>query len=288
MSISRITLNDGTKAPWLAFGSGTALYNKDASSPIEVAIKTGIDHLDAAEVYDNEESVGEGIKKAGKPRNELYITTKLARLNPGQSVRDVLQTSLKKLGVDYVDLYLIHTPMPFIERLPEIWKEFEAVKKEGLTKSIGVSNFTAEHLQKIMQGAEVIPAVNQIEYHLYVSKAAQPIIKFCAEHKIVVASYGGLTPIVRASGGPIDPVVEEVRERLAKTYGKPVSAGQVLTKLLQQEGVLVVTTTTKEERIREFIDVANIPELTKEEVVKLKEAGSKLHKRIFMKNCFNE
>ena len=161
MATPTIPLNDGTSIPWLAFGSGTALYNKDASDAVAAAIRAGFRHIDAAQMYANEEHVGAGIAAAGVPRAELYITTKLHVLPPGKSVRDTLVDSLRKLGLEYVDLFLVHMPVDHPD-LKKTWKEMEEVKVEGLTKSIGVSNFQPKHFEVIMGDAKVVPAINQV------------------------------------------------------------------------------------------------------------------------------
>lgn len=160
-----ISLNDGTAAPWLGFGTGTALYSKDCADLVSLAIATGVTHLDGAQAYNNEDSLGTGIKASGKSRSELYVVTKLGGLKDGQTVKDSLQQSLKKLGLDYVDLFLIHSPLAYEGRRKAIWKEMEGVKKEGLAKSIGVSNFRENHLEEILDGATIIPAVNQVGAH---------------------------------------------------------------------------------------------------------------------------
>ena len=162
MSSLTITLNDGSKIPWLGFGTGTALYSKDAEDAVRQAIQTGVIHLDGAQVYNNEESLGAGIASSGKPRSELYITTKLNVIPPGQTVRDTLVASLKKLQTDYVDLFLIHFPINHETPLPAIWKQFEEIQKDGLAKSIGVSNFRVKDFEEILPSAQVIPAVNQV------------------------------------------------------------------------------------------------------------------------------
>jgi len=288
MSRTSYALNDGTQVPWIAFGTGTALFGRDATGFISMAIQTGVTHLDGAQFYNNEESLGDGIIASGKPRSELYITTKLKNVTEGRNVKEMLEESLKKLKVDHVDLFLIHSPLDHSVKLKQVWSEMEGVQKAGLAKSIGVSNFKVEHLEEILEGADVVPAVNQIEYHPYVFKAAKPIIEFCKSKGILLESYGGQTPIVRAAGGPVDSVVETIRERLEKTRGKPVSTGQVLTKWIQQEGVVVVTTTSKESRLKEYLDTAEVPDLTAEEVTSVEEAGAKLHKRVFMLKVFND
>lgn len=158
------TLNDGTRVPWLAFGTGTALFSQDAADAVRLAIQSGITHLDGAQIYGNEETLGAGIKASGKPRSELFIVTKLSPGNDGP-VKAALVESLKKLNVDYVDLFLVHSPAPLNKtegKLKQVWAEMEEVKKEGLARSIGVSNFRVQDLQEILDGASVIPSVNQV------------------------------------------------------------------------------------------------------------------------------
>ena len=258
-------LNDGSQIPQLAFGTGTALYQKDAADFVRIAIENNFIHLDGAQMYNNEDSMGAGIKASGKPRSELFVVTKLNTLQPGQTVKESLKISLAKLGLDYVDLFLIHTPAQGRKEnsLSQLWEGMEEVKQAGLAKSIGVSNFKVEDLKVILQSAKIVPSVNQvgpnlrfifitwvstpfhqIEFHPYVYKAAEPILKFCQEHGIVIESYGGMTPIVRVKDGPLDSVLASIRERLEKTRGHPVSAGQVLTKWILAKNAVVVTWVT--------------------------------------------
>ncbi|KAF8921097.1 NADP-dependent oxidoreductase domain-containing protein [Mucidula mucida] len=281
------TLNDGNTIPWVAFGTGTALFGQDAAKSVTVAINNGMTHLDGAQVYRNEQSLGDGIKACKKSRSDLFITTKLKE-GETRPVKETLVESLQKLGVDYVDLFLIHSPHPVNKAggLPELWKQMEDIKKDGLAKSIGVSNFRAEDLQAVLDNCTIVPAVNQFELHPYVWDAAESIYKLCKEKGIVPASYGGLTPIVRASGGPVDSVIAGIVTRLEKESGKPVSPGQVLTKWLIQKGAIVVTTTSKPERIVETLSTPDVPDLTAEEIAAIETEGSKLHKRIFMKHVF--
>jgi len=290
MSTAKITLNDGTRIPWLGFGTGTALFSKDASELVAQAIASGVTHLDGAQMYQNEETLGRGIKLSGKPRSELFITTKLNGLKPGQTVKDTLVDSLKKLGLDYVDLFLIHDPTLFTKdgKLKNVWSQVEALKDEGLAKSIGVSNFKVEDLNEILPGAKVIPAVNQIELHPYVWKAAQPIVELCQKNGIKIAAYGGQTPVARISDGPLKDVLPNIRARLEQTHGAPVTEGQLLSKWILQKGDVVITTSTKMSRVKEFLDTVNVPDLTEDEIRTIDEAGSKLHKRIFMRHIFNE
>lgn len=160
-TMSTIKLNDGNSIPTLAIGTGTALYNKDATNAIAVAIQSGFTHLDTAQMYNNEASVGDGIIKSKHDRSQLYVTTKLGKLPAGTSVEESLKESLGKLKLEYVDLFLIHNPVDHPD-LKSLWKEFEGVKEKGLTKSIGVSNFQPKHLNEILEVATVPPAVNQV------------------------------------------------------------------------------------------------------------------------------
>jgi diketogulonate reductase-like aldo/keto reductase len=165
MANTPIKLNDNTTIPLLAFGTGTALFNRDTQDMVTAAINTGLTHLDGAQVYKNEDSLGAGIAAAEKPREQLFVTTKLAKPAEGKTVRDMLVESLAKLRLDYVDLFLIHTPTHYTEQpglLKAVWKQMEAVKKEGLARSVGVSNFRPANLREILDGAEFPPSVNQV------------------------------------------------------------------------------------------------------------------------------
>ncbi|KAF9562197.1 Aldo/keto reductase [Agrocybe pediades] len=284
------TLNTGASIPWLGFGTGTALYGKDATKLVRLALDNKITHLDGAQMYNNEDSLGLGIKESGKPRSDLFVTTKLKNLAPGETVKQSLQKSLSKLGLDYVDLFLIHDPTPATKegKLPEWWAGMEEVYRDGLAKAIGVSNFKVEDLQVVLDTGKVVPAVNQIELHPYVWKAAEPLVKFAQSKGIAIESYGGQTPIVRVPGGPLDATLASIKDRLEKTYGKPVTTGQILSKWLLQKDVIVVTTSSKVERIQEFLETENVPDLTADEIGAIEAEGAKLHKRVYMRHAFGE
>ncbi|TBU50768.1 oxidoreductase [Dichomitus squalens] len=286
MSQHSIKLNDGREIPWLAFGTGTALYTKDAEDAVTAAIRKGFVHLDGAQMYKNEDSLGKAIATAGVPREKLFVTTKLAQLSQGQTVRESLLESLKRLQLDHVDLFLIHMPTWYEGRLKDIWKQFEALKEEGLAKSIGVSNFRIKDFQELgLEDGSVRfpPAVNQLEYHPYVYKASVPLVEYQKKHNIVTTSYGGLTPIFRKPGGPVDETLEDIRKRLEKDTGKTVTQGQVLGLWLRALGIPQITTTTKESRLQEYLDTLALPDLTPEEVEAINTNGSKLHYRAFVR-----
>ncbi|KAJ3986114.1 NADP-dependent oxidoreductase domain-containing protein [Lentinula detonsa] len=276
------TLNDGVQIPWLGFGTGTALYTKDSTQAVKAAIQTGITHLDGAQLYRNEESLGQGIKESGVPREQLFVTTKLEETPSAPTIKATLETSLKKLRLDYVDLFLIHSPFVAMKdgKLKEWWKEMEEIKKEGLAKSIGVSNFAVEHLQIILEDATVVPAGNQL--HPYIWDTAAKIYDFCQEKGIVVESYGALSSLFRVPGGPVDPVIAGVVQRLSRESGTSVSPGQVLMKWLIQKRVVIVTTSSKASRIKEMLATPSLPDLTLEEIAAIETEGSKMHKRFFI------
>jgi diketogulonate reductase-like aldo/keto reductase len=256
-----ITLNDGTTVPFVGFGTGTALYAKDAEKMVAAAIKAGITHLDGAQVYSNEDSLGAGILASGKPRSELFITTKLAKLPEGTSVRDSVIESLRKLKTDYLDLLLIHTPKNFPGKLKETWKELEALKAEGLTKSIGVSNFSISNLKDVIEGNKILPSVNQVrtarisncsglikqctqkvEFHPHDYEEFKPLVEFMSTHNIVVQSYAGFSPLFRVKNSPVVPVVKSIAENKSKALsGRPVTPNQVMLLWLRAKGVVAIT-----------------------------------------------
>jgi diketogulonate reductase-like aldo/keto reductase len=287
MSDLSFPLNDGNRIPWIAFGTGTAFSKKDVTECISSAIRTGIVHLDGAQWYANEDTLGDGIAASGKPRSELFVTTKLHLLPEDLTVVESLKGSLQRLKVDYVDLFLIHDPTKHND-IKKVWKGMEECKKLGLTKSIGVSNFTVEHLEDILSVAEITPAVNQIEIHPYVLQVQQPIIDFCRAKGIALESYGGSTPVFRQTGGPLDPVLEKIRARLEKEYGKPVNAGQVLFRYYRQQNIVTVMTTRSEDRLKEFLEVAKIPDLTEAEIKEIDQAGMQRFQRVFVKHIFEK
>lgn len=177
-----VTLNDGNKYPVVGFGmsasyesdkhkltrstgTGSALYQKDAADLVVSALESGFVSLDTAEVYANTQSVGDALKQWGGKREDVYILTKWGKSQPGSDVnepRKVLEGLLKELGTDYVDLYLIHFPKVTDRPLADTWKVFEQIKRDGLARSIGVSNFAAEKIEELAKTWEIPAAVNQM------------------------------------------------------------------------------------------------------------------------------
>lgn len=275
-------LNDGHTIPWLAIGTGTAHYGRDASNAVLMALGEGVTHLDGAQIYGNEQYLGSAITSSGIPRESIFLTTKLGPVPAGQTVVDTLRESLQKLQTTYVDLFLMHAPFHHQDFVAS-WREMEEAQRLGLARSIGVSNFRVQELEIVLKHGSIVPAVNQIEFHPYITSVHDPILAFCKEHNIVVASYGGLTPIFRVPDGPVTPVLEDIRQRLEKTRGAPVSSGQVLMRWLMQQEIVVITTSSKKERVKEYFDTLNLPDLTSEEIEAIRNAGKKHYHRQFLK-----
>lgn len=209
----------------LGYGLGTARYKADPSAPLDeelvktvvMAIKAGYYHIDGAQVYGNEPEMGKAIKDSGVPREKLYITTKIS----GTAIQDTqkaFEDSLRKLGVDYVDQYLIHAPYfaKSDEDLQAKWADMEKIQASGKAKTIGVSNFLQKDLEAVLKTAKVIPAINQIEYHPYLQHGG--LLEFQKKHGIAASAYGPLSAAIKASPGPLDATYEQLASKYSKWF----------------------------------------------------------------------
>ncbi|EGS23894.1 alpha-keto ester reductase-like protein [Thermochaetoides thermophila DSM 1495] len=292
--IPTVKLSDGNEIPLLGYGLGTANFKRGNKDEINekiigdtlTALKVGYYHLDGAEAYGNERELGLAISRSGLPRHQLFVTTKTS-CRQGESIETAFSRSLAALGLDYVDLYLIHSPFfsgpdPKPEELQAKWREMEAIKDSGRAKSIGVSNFLRPHLEAVLSIARHKPVVNQIEYHPYLQHDVDDLIQLHREQGIVIEAYGPLTAVTKAKPGPVD----EVYERLAKKYG--VEEGDVALRWCLDQGVVALTTSGKEERLRGFRERLPKFKLTEEEIQEISEKGRGKHYRGFWGHIFKE
>jgi len=261
MPFDTVILNDGTRFPTLAFGTGTKWKWTDVTEYVLQALDTGFIHIDTASYYENEESVGVAFKQSGLARTDFYITTKYYM----GDVHEAITTSLNKLGLKKLDLYLVHLPLG---DLVSTWKSFEQAQRDGLTTSIGVSNFTVDHLQEILKVATVTPAVNQISFNPYNYHEYKELIKFAAKHNILLEAFSSLAPITRYPGGPVDKPVLAAAKRLGAT------PAQVILAWVRSKGVAIVTTSATKEHLEEYLGVAELPPLTEDEIADIDKAGA--------------
>ncbi len=256
-----ITLNDGTSIPQLGFGVFQVPPDEVVAS-IAAAIDAGYRLIDTAAAYGNEEGVGKAIANSGVPRDELYITTKLWNADHGyDKTLAAFDASLAKLGLDAVDLYLIHWPLPKRDDYVETWKALEKILADGRTRSIGVSNFNVDHLERLAAETEVTPVVNQVELHPRLVQA--DLRAYGVKHGIVTEAW---SPIGQGQGLLDDDVVAE----MAKGHDR--SPAQVVLRWHIQLGNVVIPKSVNPDRIRENIDIFDF-ELTAAEMDRLTGLG---------------
>ncbi|XXG97642.1 hypothetical protein Hte_003949 [Hypoxylon texense] len=292
-SIPTLKLSDGNEIPMLAFGLGTALYNGESEHVINsalTAIKAGFTHLDGAEVsassllltsravYGNEKELGIAIKKSGVPRSQLFVTTKVWTIST--NVKTAFDASLERLGLDYVDLYLVHWPQiaDSPEKLQQVWAEVEEIHASGRARSIGVSNFLQEHLETIFKTAKTKPVINQVEYHPYLQHGN--LVEFQRQHGIATAAYAPLTAVTKAQPGPVD----DLYVSLARKYG--VTGSDVALRWIIDQGIVAVTTSNNEQRLRGYLSKLPNFKLTPAEIQEISHLGSQKHYRGFFNDIY--
>ncbi|AUM67192.1 aldo/keto reductase [Brevibacillus laterosporus] len=249
-------LHNGIKMPWFGIGVFKVEEGSELVAAVKSAIKHGYRSIDTAAIYGNETSVGqaihEGIQEANISREDLFVTSKVWNADLGyEATLAAFETSLTKLGLEYLDLYLIHWPVK--GKYKEAWRALEKLYKDGRVKAIGVSNFQIHHLEDLMGEAEIKPMINQVEFHPYLTQ--KELITFCRAHDIQMEAW---SPLMQ--GQLLDnPVLQE----LADKHGKTVA--QVILRWDLQHGVVTIPKSTKEHRIVENASVFDF-ELTQEEM----------------------
>ncbi|THG36104.1 aldo/keto reductase [Glaciibacter flavus] len=235
---TRIPLHDGHGIPQLGFG----LYkvpDADAPGVVEVAIAAGYRHLDDAKLYENERGVGDGIRASGIDRDELFVTTKVWNADHGfDRTLAAFDASLERLGLDEVDLYLIHWPAPHQDLYVETWRALIRLREEGRARSIGVSNFHVHHLERVIDETGVVPVVNQVELHPWLQQ--RELRAFHAEHGIVTEAW---SPLARGRA-----IGDETLASIGTRYGK--NEAQVAIRWHLQVGNVTIPKSVTPERIR--------------------------------------
>ena len=261
---TKITLNDGHLIPQLGLGVWQTRAGATCEAAVLAALEAGYRHIDTAAMYGNEDSVGAAIRKSGIPREKIFVTTKLWNSDHGNPER-ALDTSLRKLKFDYVDLYLIHYP---VRERRQSWRALEALRAEGKARSIGVSNFTIRHLTELLAETATVPAVNQVEFHPYLYQ--RDLLDFCVGKGIVVEAYSPLTKGERLA----DPKLVAIAKKYAQAGEQPAtsrsrlpfvqkfsrrpegkSTAQILIRWALQHGLVVIPKSANRGRILENSDV---------------------------------
>jgi len=290
--VKAFKLLDGTSIPWLAYGNGSGAADKTFPQIGGISLDAGFTHLDTAQGYGGEKQEQETGDLLRKTKADIYLTSKLSRLQgwttpqPIDQIRSTVEASVKKLG-RVPDLFLIHNP--FVpgdgsgkaHEINQAWKVLEEMKDEGKLKSIGVSNFRPQDLKAILDECKHKPVVNQVEYHPYVLAHLEPVLNLQKEHGIVTESYGPLTPWLRNKGGRLDEVLTRIAERVRKDAkeGAKVDETSVLLLWTKAQGVVAITTSGTESRIRSLAATDDLPDLKPEEVEEITKIGKQVHFR---------
>ncbi len=232
------TLNNGVEMPYLGLGVYLSEDGREVINAVKWAVESGYRHIDTASIYENEQGVGEGIRASGIQRQDIFLVSKVWNTDQGyDSTMRAFETSLKRLGTDYLDLYLIHWPVA--GKYKETWRALEELYRENRIRAIGVSNFMQHHLEDLLEGANVVPAVNQMEFHPFLVQ--QSLLEYCHSHGIQYEA--AWSPLMQ---GHI--FKEPVFQRMADKYGKTIA--QIALRWNMQKGVITIPKSSKKERIQ--------------------------------------
>ncbi|KAG7192520.1 uncharacterized protein KQ657_001615 [Scheffersomyces spartinae] len=299
----------GTKWQWLKKGRGEdhqGTIDQNLVDLILLAIESGFNHIDTAEFYTTQPEVGAALAQTDKKREDLFITTKYS---PGHSKfpalsngpKEFFRKALKDLGTSYIDLVMIHhpffnaeSPNSFGYSLGSAWKELVDLKKEGLIRYLGVSNYGVKHLEEtfaaVDHNPEYYPIVDQIEFHPYLQSQSVGIHEFAAKHNILIEAYGPLTPLFRLKKKNdegkeefLTHPLQELLPVLSSKYSK--TDAQILLRYTYQKGILPVTTSSQRQRLIDALDVVNF-ELEQSDIDEIDKVGASFHYRGFFEGLF--
>jgi diketogulonate reductase-like aldo/keto reductase len=248
------TLSNGVKMPWLGYGTYKIENGCSATDSVKQALEAGYRHIDTAAFYGNEEGIGKAIMESSVPREEIFLVSKVWNTDQGyEKTLASFEASIGRLGTEYLDLFLVHWPTPL---MGETWRALEKLYRDGKARAIGVSNFTVEHLKSLMANAEIMPMVNQVEFHPCLVQNG--LREFCREKGIQLEAW---SPLMRGRIFEI-PLLGE----LAAKYGKSVP--QIVLRWDLQLGVVAIPKTTNLSRIRENADIFNF-EISDEDMARI-------------------
>lgn len=251
------TLNNGIKIPAVGIGVFRLSDDEMAYETIRMALDAGYRHIDTAMIYENEKAVGKAINESGIPREEIFLTTKLWNEDVrNNNALGAIDESLRKLNVDYVDLYLVHWPVK--EKYVSVWEDMEQIYKSGKAKAIGVSNYLEHHLEELLKVATVMPVVDQIELHPYLNQ--EELVEYLEKKNIVAEAW---SPFCARKNMLLE---EPVLKSLAKKYGK--TPAQIVLRWNIERDIVVIPKSSNFTRQKENLDIFDF-ELTPEEVNKV-------------------
>jgi diketogulonate reductase-like aldo/keto reductase len=232
--------------PAIGFGTWQLADGQEVKDAVATALRAGYRLIDTAKLYANEKGVGEAIAASGLPRQQIFITTKLWNDDQGyDSARRAFAASLKKLSLDYIDLYLIHWPGHDPDSRRDSWRALLELNDQGTAKAIGVSNYAIQHIEELLDYSPIRPAVNQIEFHPFVYEQQKPIVDFCNEQGIIVEAYSPL-----ASGGRINhPSINKIADKYGKTNA------QIVLRWCLQHATIPLPRSTNPEHIKQNINI---------------------------------
>ncbi|MGC9399529.1 MAG: aldo/keto reductase [Anaerolineae bacterium] len=253
--MSTITLNNGVEMPRLGIGTWQIRDGRPVRQALAWAFEAGYRHIDTAAMYGNERGVGQAIRESGLPREEVFVTTKLWNTDHGyDNALRAFDESLRRLGLDTVDLYLIHWPVSGLRA--ETWRALERIYEEGRARAIGVSNYTIRHLEDLLKTANVAPTVNQVEFHPWLYQ--KELLEYCNAHDIVLEAYSPLTKGHRLN----DPRLREIADK----YNK--SPAQILIRWVLQHDMVVIPKSSNPDHIRANAEVFDF-EISEEDMYRI-------------------